>query len=99
MDSKPARRVLVVDDDRLMLKVIDQLLKQAGHEVLCADSARAAMAAFREHPADCVITDLNMVGRSGLDVLREVRELQPRVPVIMLSGASELKHVIAALRD
>ena len=94
-----SRRVLVVDDDRLILKIVESNLSSVGYQVVCAESERAAMAAFRERVPDVVVTDLNMVGRSGLDLLRQVRKLQPGVPVILLSGQSEAKDVVAALRD
>jgi chemotaxis protein histidine kinase CheA len=87
-ESQPAkrrRRVLVVDDSATVRDFLSGLLKEAGIEVQPASSGQAALALLQQSPPDLVLTDLEMPGMSGLELLREVRTRHPRIPVVMLT--------------
>ena len=81
-------RVLYVDDDDVMLAVAAALLERWGYRVTTARDAAEALEIVRGQPGgfDLVITDFNMPGLSGVDVLRELRKLRPTLPVILTSG-------------
>jgi PAS domain S-box-containing protein len=82
------RHVLYVDDDEVMLLTVERLLQRAGYCVtVCADAA-AALTAVRERPAgfDAVVTDFNMPGLSGLDVVEALLRLRADLPVVITSG-------------
>ncbi len=81
-------RVLYVDDDPVMVTLVDALLRRAGYTVQCFEDARAAIDELQARPeaVDLVVTDYNMPGLSGLDVVRAVRALRPRLPVVISSG-------------
>ena len=66
-------RVLVVDDAKPIVMVIDTNLRLAGYDVLTAYNGREALQAIREHRPDCVILDIMMPEMSGWEVLEEVR--------------------------
>ncbi len=68
------------------------LLRKAGHTVEEAASGSAGLARFRENPADIVLTDFVMPGLTGWDVARAVKTINPRVPVVYVTGAA---HEIA----
>ncbi len=87
-------RVLLVDDDPLILDTIAEVLAFDGHEVAVASSGRAALARFcaaLETPApfDAVVTDLGMPQVNGIQVANEVRALSDTVRIILLTGWGE----------
>src|SRR5262249_1285044 len=85
-----AMRVLVIDDDPLILEVYAHLLSSLGHSVTVAAGGAAGIAALQAgEPMDLVITDLRMPGRGGWDVVRAVRERWPSLRVGVISGDHE----------
>ncbi|MEW6501379.1 MAG: ATP-binding protein [Thermodesulfobacteriota bacterium] len=84
-------RILVVDDDATILKVLRQLLGSLGYRVESFGDSTEALAAFRARPQefDLVITDMTMPGKTGEDVAREVLAFKPGLPVVLCTGFSE----------
>ena len=85
-------RVLLIDDDPVVRSGLATLLRHAGHTVAEAASGSAGLASFRENPPDIVLTDFIMPGLTGWEVARTVKALNPRVPVVYVTGAA---HAIA----
>ncbi len=85
-------RVLVVDDERTVVSVIERVLTHAGHEIVAVDSGEAALAAFEARPDayDAVLLDCSLPGRSGAETLRALRAVRPDIPVVMMSGWSDV---------
>ena len=92
-------RVLVVDDEPTLRTVISQVLRMDGHEVTAAASAEEALASFRAGPFPFVITDVVMAGKSGLDLLREVKRLAPETVVVIMTSHASLETATTALRE
>jgi two-component system phosphate regulon response regulator PhoB len=91
-------RILLVEDDRSVDKVVEVLMSLAGHEVLIATDATAGEVAIREGGYDLAILDMNLPGGSGLELLGVLRgELKREVPVIMLSGQKQEDNIVRAL--
>lgn len=82
-------RILIVDDNRMGLIARRQVLEEVGHEVGIVQSAREAIDRFQLEHFDLVITDLKMPQVSGLELIRELRQLTPEVPIVLISGFSE----------
>ena len=80
-------RMLVVDDEPMMLDLLKKALTHKGHEVTTADSGRKAIQLFRQDRPDVTILDLNLPDINGIEVLREIRLIDPHTPVIILTGA------------
>ncbi|MGH7206854.1 MAG: response regulator [Nitrospiraceae bacterium] len=80
-------RIRVVDDEPMVLDLLQKALTRKGHEVLTADSGRKAIELFRQDRPDLTILDLNLPDINGIDVLREIRSVDPHAPVIILTGA------------
>lgn len=76
-------KILVVDDSRLTRRVIVNALQPAGHEIVQAGNGEEALKAFRAFSPDCVMTDLLMPVMDGFELTREVRSLDPFVPIIV----------------
>jgi CheY-like chemotaxis protein len=79
--------VLLVDDDATILDVIGEALREVGHDVLVCNAGAAAIVAMEEDGKfDVLVTDLGMPGVNGWDVARRARQLDPPLPVIVISG-------------
>lgn len=77
--------VLIVDDDTLIRDTLHELLS-ASHECHTADRAEQALAYLEMESYDVVLTDINMPGLSGHDLLNHIRDTHPATPVIVISG-------------
>jgi two-component system, OmpR family, alkaline phosphatase synthesis response regulator PhoP len=82
------QRILAVDDEESILKVVDYALTQAGYEVHTAGDAAGAEFLFPQVKPDLVILDVMLPGKSGLDVARDLRATS-NVPIIMLSARGD----------
>src|SRR5438132_4532366 len=91
-------RVLVVDDDSLLRKLIADQLSRAEFEAAPAASARDALDVLREADYDVVLLDIMMPDMSGLDALREIRKLDDPPEVVMLTADTSLSTGIEAMR-
>ena len=78
--------VLVVDDDSFFRETISMELQRDGHEVLTGGDGDEAVELIAKMPMDLVITDINMPGKDGLEVLQFVHQLHPEIKVITMSG-------------
>ena len=91
-------RILVADDEPTIRSVIAQVLRLDGHDATEAGSAEEALDAFRARPFPIVISDINMPGMSGLDLLREIKAMDPESLVVIMTSQASLEVATAALR-
>jgi two-component system, response regulator PdtaR len=89
-------RILVVDDDRLVLATVTHGLAQAGYEVIDADNGAEAILLAREHRPDLALLDIRMEGKSGFDVAEYLRDVC-RIPFMFLSAFAD-EQTIAQVR-
>jgi DNA-binding NtrC family response regulator len=92
-------RILVIDDDPLLLDTLREILTEGGFDTLAETDARAALSRLTEFRPDVVITDVKMPGLDGFALLREVREREPELPVILLTGAGSVEMALRAVRE
>jgi len=93
-------RILLVDDDPLILSTIPDLIEALGHPVATASSGQAALDRIASaDDLDLVILDLNMPGMNGVDTLKGLRQLRPRLPVLMATGFLDEETGEILLRD
>ena len=86
-------RVLVIDDDRSILEVVEFALTERGYDVLLADDGAEGLARVERDRPDLVILDMVMPRRSGLTVLERLRQWGPQSPhIIVLSGSDHPKQ-------
>lgn len=91
-------RVLVVDDDNLLRKLVTEQLSRSEFDAAPAASARAALDMLRDADYDVVLLDIMMPEMSGLDALREIRKLEDPPEVVMLTADTSLATGIEAMR-
>ena len=92
------QRILIADDEPLYLRTTGELLRKAGYECVCVADGGEALRRLREEPFDLVLSDLNMPGNHGLEVLREHSAQRPRVPLVVVTGAPTLPSAIESVR-
>ena len=84
-------KVLLVDDDPLVLEVVRACLNRAGHEVVIARDGREGLEFFQRHMHDVglVLSDVTMPELSGIDMVLRIRQIKPSMNVILMSGDAE----------
>jgi DNA-binding NtrC family response regulator len=90
--------VLVVDDHELYRKAVERILVRAGHQVTTARDASEAMHWVTQGPVDLVLCDVKMPGISGLELVRQIREVHPDLPCIVITGYGGAEASLEALR-
>lgn len=91
-------RILVADDEPLVRDLLANLLTRKGHEVLLAADGEEALKLFRGNRVDLVLSDVRMPGVNGLQLLKAVKDANPRVPVVLISGYGQVETVVDALK-
>ena len=104
-DLRPSRlgnarpRVLCVDDETVILQILRRLLEAQGFEPVTCGDPLCALSLFDEGQIDVVITDIHMPGMDGLALMRALRERQPDLPVVVVTGHGTVETAIQALRE
>ena len=93
-----SQRVLVVDDEPKMQRVLEILLRKLGHEVLLAADGQAALTLAQSVPVDLVMTDLRMPGMDGIALLSALREHGIAAPVILLTAYGTVESAVTAMK-
>ncbi len=95
--TKP--RVLIVDDETAILDTLRILLKREGFDVHTATGGQKGLQAIDEVRPDLVLTDIRMPAVSGIEILAAVRELDPSIPVILMTAQASLNSAIQAVNQ
>jgi CheY-like chemotaxis protein len=86
-------KILLIDDDPLVRKVISRILKYEGYELLLADDGRRGLELFRSEQPELVITDIIMPEKEGIETIREIRAISPDAKIIAISGGGRIGNV------
>ncbi|MFT4517642.1 MAG: two-component system response regulator GlrR [Halioglobus sp.] len=89
-------RLLLVDDDASLLKLMVIRLEAEGYEVLTVGSADEALQTLRNNPVELVLTDLRLEGASGLELFEQIRHFYPGIPVIIMSAQGTIPEAVSA---
>ena len=90
--------ILVVDDDGNVCRVLKDLLKRAGFDVLTAPDVDTAIPILKQQDLDLIVTDLKMPGKTGMDLLTLSHETRPTVPVIMMTAYADVEAAVTAMK-
>jgi DNA-binding NtrC family response regulator len=91
-------RILLVDDEKKILKLLSGYFTEAGYAVHAVESGEEALALFRRSIFDLVITDVVLKDKAGLDLLREMKEIHPAVQVIVITAYGSVADAVAAMK-
>jgi len=92
------KTILVIDDDKMILMILKQTLSKEGYRVSTAASGEEGIAMLASSNTDLVLTDYMMPGMSGIEVLNVIKQNQPLLPVIMLTGHGDVALTIKAIQ-
>lgn len=92
------QKILVVDDDLHILEVLEARLSSAKYKVFTAPGAKQALEILEDQPMDLMISDVRMPGMGGMDLLKEVHELRPELPVIFLTAYGTIPDAVQSIK-
>ena len=90
-------RILIIEDDSAVRRALKRLFEAEGYDVDLAGDGTAGLELFRKVPPSVLVLDLRLPGRSGEEVCREIKQLAPNVPLIVLSGKSDVVDKVVLL--
>jgi len=96
--SLACKSILVIDDERLVRESMAVYLEDSGFNVIQAEDGQQGIVLFCEFNPDLVLCDLRMPEMDGMTLLKELSQLSPDTPVIIISGAGQIHDVVEALR-
>ena len=90
--------ILIVDDEKNYLVVLEDLLGPEGYEILTTDNAPDALRQIREADLDLVITDMKMPKMNGMELLEETKSIKPDLPVIIMTAYGTIELAVEAMK-
>jgi len=92
-------RVLVIDDEEIILSLIKETLEEQGHTVVTADTSAKGLAYVTQQNFDLILLDLKMSGTDGAEILREMRGVKHRLPVVIITGYPDSEMMERAMKQ
>ena len=99
MENMTAARVVFVDDEPRVCHAVHKTLERAGAVVQCFQCARDCLEHLAVHRCDLLITDVKMPGTDGMELLRQVKERLPWIPVLMVTGYGDVPLAVQAVKN
>ncbi|MSZ64609.1 MAG: response regulator, partial [Actinobacteria bacterium] len=90
--------VLIVEDDHDLLEALCATLKLAGYSTLSAESGDAAIGILKKQIVGLVVSDVQMKNMDGFALLREIKALNPAIPVLLMTAHGDVERAVAAMR-
>jgi len=91
--------IFIVDDDPAIRKLLSTVFERAGYQVTCFAEGASLLAAARAVTPTCIILDINIPGRSGLDILKQLNAEDYPAPIFMISGQGDVPMVVDAIKN
>jgi FixJ family two-component response regulator len=91
--------IFVVDDDPAVRETLSMVLTAGGYKVICFADGAALLAVARGRTPSCILLDVNIPGKSGLDILRELRGEEYPAPIFMISGQGDIAMAVSAIKN
>lgn len=99
MQDKESTRILVVDDEATIREILQRTLESEGYQCSTASDAAEAMTLIDDCAVDLVLSDIMMPGKSGVELLQEIKEKCPDIAVILVSAVAETQTAINAMKQ
>ena len=90
-------RILILDDEKNYLLVLEALLSDAGYDVTPINDPEMAVSYLEEAEVDVVITDMKMPKMSGLDVLQQIKRSSPSIPVLIMTAFGSIESAVEVM--
>ena len=92
-------KIIVVDDDVIMLQAIKNMLAKNGYQVFATTDAQDALDTIREEPFDLVISDMMMPYISGIELLGAIKKSNATVPIVIISALDQQEVILTAFQE
>ena len=101
MTEKPPSRgeIFVVDDDPAVRETLSIVLSAGGYEVICFADGAALLSIARNRTPACIVLDVHIPGKSGLDILKELRGEDYPAPIFIISGQGDIAMAVSAIKN
>lgn len=93
-----ANKILIVDDEEIIVRLLSMSLRSDGYETVTAYSGEQGLEVFKSESPDIVVTDIKMPGMDGLELLKKIKEIDPEKEVIIVTGHGDIDSTITALQ-
>lgn len=93
------KRILIIDDDMDMCQLLSRFLQRKGFDTATASNGNKGIAAFKEGQFDLVLCDFRLGDKEGVDVLKEIKQINHAVQVIIITGYSDIKMAVEVIRQ
>ena len=93
------KKILIIDDDMDMCQLLARFLQRKGFETATASNGSKGIAAFKEGHYDLVLCDFRLGDKDGVEVLKEIKQVNHQVPVIIITGYSDIKMAVEVIRQ
>src|SRR5882762_2340984 len=97
--STPRGEIFVVDDDPAVRETLSMVLTAGGYQVICFAVGAALLAVARSRRPSCILLDVNIGGKSGLDILKELHGEDYPAPIFMISGQGDIAMAVTAIKN
>ncbi len=98
MGAQEQRNILHVDDDAEFLRLVSRKLRGLGYQVISLRDSNLAVESIKINSCSVVLTDIDMPGTNGLDLLREIKQNDGSIQVIMLTGLVSMSTLLQSMR-
>jgi FixJ family two-component response regulator len=99
-ENPPSRgEIFVVDDDPAVRETLSLVLSAGGYQVICFADGAALLAVARSRTPACILLDVHIPGKSGLDILKELRGEDYPAPIFMISGQGDISMAVSAIKN
>ena len=96
--SSPMSKVLVIDDESSIRKLLNISLTYKGYEVIIAEDGEQGIELFQRERPPIVLTDMKMPGVDGIEVLSRIKEINPEAEVIVITGHGDMDMAVRSLQ-
>jgi FixJ family two-component response regulator len=97
--SQSRGEIFVVDDDPAVRETLSMVLSAGGYQVICFADGAALLAVARSRTPSCILLDVHIPGKSGLDILRELHGEDYPAPIFMISGQGDIAMAVSAIKS
>src|SRR2546421_3036497 len=99
-EKLPSRgEIFVVDDDPAVRETLSMVLSAGGYEVICFADGAALLAVARSRTPSCILLDVHIPGKSGLDILKELQGEDYPAPIFIISGRGDIPMAVTAIKS
>lgn len=91
--------IFIVDDDRAVRDTLSLVFSSAGYEVVCFSEGAALLAAAKARSPTCIILDVHIPGKSGLDILKDLNAQDYPAPIFIMSGQGDIAMAVEAIKN